>query len=78
MLSGDTTTFHDAELEAASKEIQEILDGLEKNANGRKLSFLHTDDGMFLAWVDHSKPAAPGSVRRNDGHEKVAKALKIK
>lgn len=77
ILSGRITESHDAELEAASKEIQAILDGLEANANGRKLSFLNTDEGLFLAWVDHSQPAALGSIRREDGHEKVAMALEI-
>jgi hypothetical protein len=77
MLSGGITDSHDAELEAASKEIQSILDGLEANANGRKLSFLSTDEGLFLAWVDHSRPPAKGSIRREDGHEKVAMALDL-
>lgn len=78
MLSGEPTNAHDADLEAASLEINAILDRVRKNANGRQLSMLTTDEGMFLAWTDHNTPPAPGYVGRKHGHAKVAKALKLK
>ena len=78
MLSGDSTSAHDADLETASLEINAILERERLRANGRQLSMLVTDQGMFLAWTDHSATPAPGSVRRQDGHAKVAAALKLR
>lgn len=78
MLSGDTTAAHDADLEQATLEINAILDRERLKANGRQLSMLATDKGLFLAWTDHDTPPGKDSVRREHGHAKVAQALRLK
>lgn len=79
MLAAETSEFHDQTLADATAEINLILDRVRVKAKpGHKLSMLSTEEGMFIAWTDHSKEPGPNAVRRKDGHDKVKKALKIK
>ena len=72
-----TSKFHDKELYEATAKIHEILNGISKPADGRQLSFVHTDDGTILAWVRHNG-AHKDAIKYKHGHEKVKKVLKIK
>ena len=78
MADAEVTAFHDQELYDAATEIQRVLDGVSKPADGRKLSFVHTEEGTLLAWVRHGVAFPPSAVKFKDGHSKVKKALKIK
>lgn len=79
MAEADSSTqFHDQELYDATAEIQKILDGISKPTDGRKLSFVHTEEGTILAWVKHGIPFPAGAVTYKNGHAKVKAALKIK
>lgn len=74
----NTTLFHDQELYDATTEIQRILNGITKPTDGRTLSFVHTEEGTILAWVQHGVPFPGNAVKFKHGHTKVKAALKIK
>lgn len=79
MAEADSSTlFHDQELYNATAEIQKILNGVTKPTDGRKLSFVHTEEGTILAWVEHGIPFPANAVKYKHGHAKVKAALKIK
>ena len=78
MADAELTAFHDADLYAATTEIQKILNTIPQPTDGRKLSFVHTEEGTILAWVRHGAPFPPHAVKFKDGHAKVKQALKIK
>jgi hypothetical protein len=78
-LTAEPSTFHDEYLIQATQEINEILDRLPKDADGRKLSFVHTRMGTLLAWVRHgAKSVPPGAVTAEDDDATIAKALNLK
>ena len=78
MGEAETSRFHDAALQAATSEIKAILDRIPPDPKGRKLSFVHTEDGTILAWVNHGAPSHPDTVTLHSGRDKVRKALKLK
>ena len=68
------TEFHDVELQEATREINGILDGLQR-ANrdpSRDLHLVQIEERHLLAWV-HSDLVGPDS-----GSDKVAKMLRLK
>lgn len=79
LCEAEESSFHDKNLEEATRKINRILARIPADPKGRKLSFCDTHMGTFLAWVKHSGKA-PGrkAVTRNDDDAKVAKALKLK
>lgn len=69
----EVTPFHDAELAQATKHINAILSGLEKNNKDstRKLSFIRVGNQHFLVWAKYG-------VGQLDDEETVIKELKLK
>lgn len=78
MCEAETSRFHDEVLQDATRAIKAILDRIPPDPNGRKLSFVHTEDGTMLAWVNHGKPSSPGTVKLDSGRDAVRKALRLK
>ena len=77
LLNGETTKFHDDELEKATIQIQDILNGLSPYADGRKLSFLATDEGFFLAWTKHDVQIPDDAIGQHADPAAVKAALRI-
>lgn len=75
MVEAEDSTFHDKTLQEATRQIREIIERVPPDANGRKLSFVHTEDGTILAWVNHGKPFSAGTVTLESGRDEVRKAL---
>jgi hypothetical protein len=67
--------FHDQYLIAATQAIKEILAGIPTDAQGRKLSFLHTNMGSLLAWVEHGEAVPANAVTADHGDATIAEAL---
>lgn len=55
LLEADVSEFHDQRLSDATSKIKAILEALpQENSQGWTLSFLHTNMGTLLAYVDHN------------------------
>jgi hypothetical protein len=79
LLVAEQSRFHDENLIQATRQINEILEGLPKDSEGRTLSFLHTRMGSLLAWVRHGATSLPpGVVTADDDDATLAKALHLK
>jgi hypothetical protein len=78
MADAEDSAFYDKTLQTATQEIRAILEQIPPDPNGRKLSFVHTEDGTILAWVNHGKPFPAGTVTLESGKDNVRKALKLK
>ena len=79
LLTAEPSIFHDDYLIQATLEINEILQRLPKDPEGRKASFLHTRMGTLLAWVRHgATDVPPGAVTAKNDDATIAKALGIK
>lgn len=79
MLSAEISEFHDQTLADATQEIIEILSAIPEDKQGRKLSFLHTKMGTFLAWVKHGDTEMPKDALTVDSPDsELAKALRLK
>ena len=78
MAEAEDSVFHDKTLQEATREIRAILERIPPDPAGRKLSFVHTEDGTILAWVNHGKPFRAGTVTLESGKDNVRKALKLK
>ena len=65
------SSFHDAELAQVTKELNAILERVGKNNKNakRKLAFLNTPKGLFLAWSEY------GDITPYDDDAKIEKAL---
>jgi len=75
----EESSFHDKNLQEATKKINRILSRIPADPKGRKLSFCETHMGTLLAWVEHgAKPGKGRLVTRRDDDATVAKALKLK
>ena len=70
----DLTSFHDAQLQQATKEINAILEDLRKRNRDseRDLSFIQIRDRHFLVWAHH------GLIGPADDHHTVRRKLRIK
>lgn len=79
MLEADVSAFHDQALADATQRIQAILRSIPEDKMGRKLSFLHTRMGLFLAWVSVEDGEVPKDALTVDrDNEGLAKALRLK
>lgn len=78
MAEADESDFHDPVLQKATREMREIIEKIPADPKGRKLSFVHTEDGTILAWVNHGKPFPADTITLKSGKDKVRKALKLK
>jgi hypothetical protein len=77
LLEAEESTFHDAVLIQATTEINSILASIPEDENGRNLSFLHTDMGIFLAWVEHGGTPVEDALTADSDAEELAAALKL-
>jgi hypothetical protein len=70
----ELTSFHDAELQKATREINGILDELKKDNRDPKrgLSFIQFKNRHFLVWT------TPGLVGPDDDNAKIRKMLRLK
>lgn len=68
------TSFHDAKLQEATKEINAILDRVRKGRaeEKRELCLIQIQDRHFLVWSEE------GLVGPHDEHETVRKTLRLK
>jgi hypothetical protein len=78
ILEADESDFHDSDLIKASCEINEILANIPPDPNGRTLSFVHTNMGTLLAWVEHGGTLIEGAVSSDHDDDAVTAALKLK
>jgi len=79
LLVAEPSVFHDENLIQATLQINQILESLPKDPEGRTVSFLHTRMGSLLAWVRHGATSfPPGAVTAADDNETLAKALHLK
>ena len=87
LLEAEASPLHDETLIEATQKIKEILAGITSAAaaggdgtrEGRKLSFLVTEMGLLLAWVEHDAVDIPeNAVTAKDDNATLAKALKLK
>jgi len=71
--------FHDQNLIDATQQIREILAAIPPDPAGRKLSFIRTNMGNLLAWMDHSGAEVPeGAVTAEDDDATIAEALRLR
>jgi hypothetical protein len=75
LLEGELSDFHDAELQHATKQINEILDRVAR-ANpdpSRDLHFINVQGRLMLVWAEHEEVLSD-----DEDAVEVAKALRIK
>jgi hypothetical protein len=77
MLVATESEFHDKTLYDAAQQINAILNAIPADPKGRKLSFLATQEGAMLAWVDHNMQIPPDAVKPDAPFETIAKALGV-
>lgn len=75
MLRAKSSDFHDQYLQDATRDIIAALDAIPLDSRGRELSFLHTNMGTLLAWVEHPEYLPAGAVTAKDDDAKLAEAL---
>lgn len=81
LLEADISAFYDDKVRKITKAINKILDDAAEDFNGRKLSFITTDIGILLAWVEHGKNAedfSEDAVTVDSDSDTVIDALKLK
>ena len=77
VLTAEPTKFHDETLADATAKIQEILNEIGRDPDGRTLSFINTNMGLLLAWVEHGGTVPPDAVTDKDDDETIAQALRL-
>jgi hypothetical protein len=78
LLEAEASGFHDENLIAATQQIRAILAAIPPDPAGRKLSFIRTNMGELLAWMDHSGAEVPeGAVTAEDDDATIAQALRL-
>lgn len=75
LLRANESNFHDATLVKATAQINEILESIPKDENGRRLALLHTPIGTMLAWVRHDLPIPKDAVTAENSDEELIAAL---
>ncbi len=78
LLEAEPSAFFDDQMAEATRAIKEILAGIPADPNGRMISFINTNAGTLLAWVDHSGAVLENAVTQNDDDATIADALKLK
>ena len=78
LLEAEESAFHDSYMADATRAINEILAKIPKDPDGRKISFINTNMGTLLAWVDHSGIILEDAVTEEDDDATIAAALKLK
>ena len=77
ILSAQRSGFHDDQLIAVTEQMQKLLKGVAPDPAGRKLSFINTNMGLLLAWVEHGTTIPPDAVTDQNTDEEIAAALKL-
>jgi len=78
LLEAELSGFHDENLIAATQQIRAILAAIPPDPAGRKLSFIRTNMGELLAWMDHSGADVPDdAVTAEDDDATIAAALRL-
>ena len=78
LLEAEASGFHDENLVAATQQIRAILAAIPPDPAGRKLSFIRTNMGELLAWMDHSgAEVSDDAVTAKDDDETIARALRL-
>lgn len=75
ILQAEESNFHDANLVTATAAIKQILENIPPDPQGRKLSFLRTNLGVLLAWVNHGSTNSSGGITAEDDDQTVISAL---
>ena len=82
MLKAKNSVFHTPAIKAATDKIEAALNDViaTGEGNGRRLSFLFTDIGVVLAWVDHDATIPKGRdiITEDSSDAEVIKALGLK
>jgi hypothetical protein len=78
ILEAEESDFHDCNLVAATAAIKDILAKIPSDPKGRNLSFLKTNFGTLLAWVDHGGTSTGDAVTSESDDAAVIAALKLK
>ena len=78
LLEAEESAFHDRALIGATQSIMAILADIPADPDGRTLSFIHTNMGTLLAWVNHNAEVADDAVTEDDDDATIAAALKLK
>lgn len=76
-----SSVIHDQPLIDATKKIKKILEDIPPHKHGHKLSFIHTSQGVLLAWLEHgiTVPAdAKVMIQGETAEADFVKGLKIK
>lgn len=76
-LTAEESPFHDKDLIAATKGINDILAKIPKK-DGIELSLLNTDDGLMLAWVHHNGVRSDKDITSKNSRDEIRSALRIK
>src|SRR2546427_12338869 len=78
VLEAEASGFHDENLIAATQQIRAILAAIPPDPAGRKLSFIRTNMGELLAWMDHSGAEVPDdAVTAENDDATIAQALRL-
>jgi hypothetical protein len=77
ILEAEESDFHDLSLIKATSAIKGIIANIPPDPNGRNLSFIHTNMGTLLAWVEHGETAIEGAVTADDDDATITAALKL-
>lgn len=81
LLTAEISEFHDERLADATAKIRAILEALpQENSQGWTLSFLQTNMGTLLAYVDHNAtfPANEPLITAESDDKEVIAALGLK
>lgn len=75
LLEADESDFHDQYMSEATKAFNSILNLIPADSQGREISFIHTNMGTLLAWVDHTGKVITPEVSDESTDTEIADAL---
>ena len=77
MLKAEESKFHDASLAEVTSQINDILNSVPEDEDGRQLSFLHTPFGTMLAWVRHDVDVPKDAITGDSSKEDLLSSLRL-
>ncbi len=78
LVEAEPSAFYDNHMIEATRAINNILARIPADPDGRKISFIDTNMGTLLAWVDHSGLVLENAVTQDDDDATIAAALGLK
>ena len=78
LLEAEPSAFYDNYMLEATRAINDILAKIPADPDGRVISFIDTNMGTLLAWVDHSGIILENAVTQDDDDATIAAALGLK